>query len=71
MKYFDLIIGAVLLIFGALAFSRATRATDPAVRRREWVGTTLCTVAGLIFVCLYIFSPSAAPKERAATEARP
>ena len=71
----DLIIGAVLLVLGALAFSRATKATVPAVRRREWIGTVLCTVAGLIFVSLYLFSsgPRPAPKQAppAAAEARP
>ena len=52
----DFILGAVFLVLGALAFRRATRATDPAVRRREWIGTILCTVAGLVFWCLYLFS---------------
>lgn len=71
MAYLDLIIGFVLLVLGAMAFSRASKAADPALRRREWIGTVLCTVAGLIFVCLYIFSPAAAPSARPpAAEAR-
>lgn len=71
MQYLDLVIGAVLLVLGAMAFSRATKATDPAVRRREWIGTVLCTVAGLIFVSIYMFTPSNPPAERPAAEARP
>lgn len=73
MKYLDLIIGALLLVLGAMAFARATKATDPAVRKREWIGTILCTIAGLIFLCLYIFSPPSGAGDRPplSAEARP
>jgi multisubunit Na+/H+ antiporter MnhB subunit len=73
----DFIIGAVFLVLGALAFRRATQATDPKVRRREWIGAGLCTLAGIIFWCLYLFStgPRPAPKQppaaAAAAETRP
>lgn len=57
MKYLDLILGFAFFVLGAMAVSRATKAAEPRVARRDWIGATLCTVAGLIFTSLYIFSP--------------
>jgi multisubunit Na+/H+ antiporter MnhB subunit len=73
---FDLVLGAVFFVLGALAVSRANKATDRKVARREWIGAALCTLAGLIFTSIYLFSsgPRPAPKEPPAavsTQARP
>jgi multisubunit Na+/H+ antiporter MnhB subunit len=61
----DFVIGTVFLVLGALAFRRATQAADPKLARRDWIGAALCTIAGLIFWSIYLFSsgPRPAPKE--------
>jgi hypothetical protein len=64
MKYLDLILGFALFILGAMAVSRANKAADPKVARREWIGAVLCTVAGLIFTSLYMFSPPSGAGDR-------
>lgn len=69
MKYLDLILGFVFFVLGALAVSRAGKAADPKIARREWFGAAACTLAGLIFTSLYMFAPSGAPAERPAAAA--
>lgn len=61
MKYLDLLLGFAFFILGAMAVGRASKAADPRAARRDWIGAALCTVAGLIFTSLYMFSaPSGA-----------
>jgi drug/metabolite transporter (DMT)-like permease len=73
VKYLDLFLGAVFFVLGAMAVNRATRAAEPRAARRDWIGAVLCTVAGLIFTCLYIFSSptGAGDAPGQAQEARP